>query len=144
MGIIYLTPHPAECSSEPADGASVPNAGAPEIDPNYAAALVTDALAVEEPELRHGYYPRAHPLAVFGRTGGMDIAFVFDRQWRRLPDTAFHHAAVEVGIECGKSIEAEDYASGAAFFLTALRRSGWTVEPPTEPDPMIYKPRSDT
>ena len=39
---------------------------------------------------------RAHPVEVFGRRDGLDIAFVFDGKWRRLPDDAYKHAATEV------------------------------------------------
>jgi hypothetical protein len=137
-GIIYLTPHTPKCSSRPADGSDLPEAGAPVLDLEYAAALAASAAAEADPELAVGCYPRAHPVEVFAREGGLDIAFIFDRKWRRLPEGAFEHAAIEVGRHCDKEITAEDYAAGAAFFLTALRRAGWTVLPPTAPDPMLY------
>jgi hypothetical protein len=133
-GNIYLTPHAPTCSSAPADGEK-PEAGAPALDPEYVAALVAAAMAAEEPELEPGSYPRALPVEVFGRKGGLDIAFIFDRKWRRLPDSVFEHAAVEVGRQCGKEVTAEDYAAGAAFFLTALRRAGWDISPRSLNDP---------
>jgi hypothetical protein len=63
--------------------------------------------------------------------------------WRRLPDDAYKHAATEVSRCSEASISAEDYASGAAFFLTALRKHGWVVSPPTVLDPMLDMPSQD-
>ena len=86
---------------------------------------------------------RAHPVEVFWRSGGLDIAFVFDGKWRRLPEGAYKHAATEVSRHSETSISAEDYASGAAFFLTALRKNGWVVLPPTAPDSVLDMPSQE-
>src|SRR6202035_738846 len=114
---------------------------APVITTEFVAALAASAKMAGTPELVPGIYPRAHPVEVFGRGGGLDIAFVFDAKWHRLPDSAYKHAATEVARRAGASISAEDYASGAAFFLTALRNYGWVVLPPTAPT--LHMPSQD-
>jgi hypothetical protein len=106
-------------------------------------AVAHDRATGGTPELIPGVYPRAHPVEVFWRSGGLDIAFVFDGKWRRLPDGAYKHAATEVSRHSETSISAEDYASGAAFFLTALRKNGWVVLPPTAPDSVLDMPSQD-
>lgn len=124
-------------------GPDLIEAGAPEITPGFAAALTSSAKRAGTPELIPGVYPRAHPVEVFGRRGGLDIAFVFDGKWRRLPDDSYKHAATEVSRHSEASISAEDYASGAAFFLTALRKHGWIVLPPSAPYPVLDMPSQD-
>jgi hypothetical protein len=130
-----LTPQPHDIVKGGESANSSGEAGAPGLDPEYIAALAASERIADEPELRHGAYPRAHPVEVFGRKDGLDIAFIFDGQEQRLPDSVFEHAAVEVGYQCGKEVTAEDYASGAVFFLTALRRAGWDISPSSGCDP---------
>jgi hypothetical protein len=129
------------CTLRASTGSTVED-GAPVIAPEFAAALAVSAKRAATPELIPGVYPRAHPVEVFWRGSGLDIAFVFDGEWRRLPDGAYKHAATEVSRHSETSISAEDYASGAAFFLAALRKNGWVVLPPTS-DAVLDMPSQD-
>lgn len=96
------------------------------------AALDASAAKAGEPALIPGQYPRAWPIEVYGREdGSCDFEFVLDGKWHRLPLTAADHAAAEVGTASRTYISPLNYAKSAAIFLTALRRNGWTVSPPT-------------
>lgn len=95
------------------------------------ASFAASAAKAGAPELRPGYYPRAHPIEVFGNEdGSCDFAFVWKGKWHRLPLSSVDHAAVEIGISAEAYVSPLNYATGVVFFLAALERLGWYVSPP--------------
>ena len=101
-------------------------------------------MSTPKPELVTGFYPRAHPIEVFGREDGhCDFAFLFHGRWHRLPFEAVDHAAVEVGSTVGVYIDPLSYAAGVGLFLAALEKCGWRIVPSTPGCSNLYNDQQD-